>query len=443
MKYISYIILLTSYLFLAACSDNHEVTLDDISMGDVAITLTGVINSAEDFEVTLRNTQTNALFTGKTNSEGIATFHVTPGLYEATASKQELTGNTYYIYNGTSGQIVVSKDERTTVSLEMKRAKTSQIVIKELYNGGCMKDDGVTFFQYDKCLILYNNTAQPAQLHNLCIGFCAPANAQATNRNYDSNGKLTYEAEGFIPVWNGIWYFPNTLTIEPYSQVVVNICGAIDNTQTITASVNYANADYYCMYDPESGYYNTNYYPTPSVVIPTSHYLKAVVIGLGNGWPFSNTSPALVVFQIPQGQTPRDYCTNTENIWYSGGEVKQVNACAKVPNEWIIDAIEVYSAAYKEGSNKRLTADIDAGYVWLTHQHGHTLYRNVDLQATEALEDNAGKLVYNYQMGVGYSTDPSTIDAEASLRNGAHIIYQDTNNSTNDFHERKQCSLKD
>ena len=443
MKYISYIILLTSYLFLAACSDNHEVTLDDISMGDVAITLTGVINSAEDFEVTLRNTQTNALFTGKTNSEGIATFHVTPGLYEATASKQELTGNTYYIYNGTSGQIVVSKDERTTVSLEMKRAKTSQIVIKELYNGGCMKDDGVTFFQYDKCLILYNNTAQPAQLHNLCIGFCAPANAQATNRNYDSNGKLTYEAEGFIPVWNGIWYFPNTLTIEPYSQVVVNICGAIDNTQTITASVNYANADYYCMYDPESGYYNTNYYPTPSVVIPTSHYLKAVVIGLGNGWPFSNTSPALVVFQIPQGQTPRDYCTNTENIWYSGGEVKQVNACAKVPNEWIIDAIEVYSAAYKEGSNKRLTADIDAGYVWLTHQHGHTLYRNVDLQATEVLEDNAGKLVYNYQMGVGYSTDPSTIDAEASLRNGAHIIYQDTNNSTNDFHERKQCSLKD
>jgi len=443
MKYISYIILLTSYLFLAACSDNHEVTLDDISMGDVAITLTGVINSAEDFEVTLRNTQTNALFTGKTNSEGIATFHVTPGLYEATASKQELTGNTYYIYNGTSGQIVVSKDERTTVSLEMKRAKTSQIVIKELYNGGCMKDDGVTFFQYDKCLILYNNTAQQAQLHNLCIGFCAPANAQATNRNYDSNGKLTYEAEGFIPVWNGIWYFPNTLTIEPYSQVVVNICGAIDNTQTITASVNYANADYYCMYDPESGYYNTNYYPTPSVVIPTSHYLKAVVIGLGNGWPFSNTSPALVVFQIPQGQTPRDYCTNTENIWYSGGEVKQVNACAKVPNEWIIDAIEVYSAAYKEGSNKRLTADIDAGYVWLTHQHGHTLYRNVDLQATEALEDNAGKLVYNYQKGFGYSTDPSTIDAEASLRNGAHIIYQDTNNSTNDFHERKQCSLKD
>jgi hypothetical protein len=116
------------------------------------------------------------------------------------------------------------------------------------------------------------------------------------------------------------------------------------------------------------------------------------------------------VFQIPLDQTPREYCTNPDNLWYNGGEVKQVNTCAKVPNEWIIDAVEVYSTAYKEGSNKRLTADIDAGYVWLTHQHGHSLCRNIDQQATEA---------------------------------SGHTVYQDTNNSTNDFYERKQCSLKD
>jgi hypothetical protein len=240
-----------------------------------------------------------------------------------------------------------------------------------------------------------------------------------------------------------VWYFPSTLTIEPYSQVVVNICGAIDNTQTVSASVNYANADYYCMYDPESGYSNTSYYPTPSAVIPSSHYLKAVRMALGNGWPFSMSAPAFVVFQIPEGTTPLEYCTNSDNYWYSGNDGNQVNRCAKVPNEWIVDAMEVFSSDYQEGSLKRLTADIDAGYVWLTNKHGHTLYRNVDLQATEALEENAGKLVYNYQLGVDASTDPSGIDAEASLKNGAHIIYQDTNNSSNDFHERQRCSLKE
>ena len=80
-------------------------------------------------------------------------------------------------------------------------------------------------------------------------------------------------------------------------------------------------------------------------------------------------------------------------------------------------------------------------------------YRNVDKSATEALEENQGKLVYNYHYGTfdvfnagntdRGSTDPSGIDAEASIKNGAHIIYLDTDNSTNDFHQRSQASLKD
>ena len=78
MKHICY--LFSILYLLSACSDNQAVNPNDISMGDVAITLAGVVNSAEDFEVTLRNTQTNALFKGTTNGEGIATLHLTPGL---------------------------------------------------------------------------------------------------------------------------------------------------------------------------------------------------------------------------------------------------------------------------------------------------------------------------------------------------------------------------
>ena len=89
-----------------------------------------------------------------------------------------------------------------------------------------------------------------------------------------------------------------------------------------------------------------------------------------------------------------------------------------------------------------LTKKIDGGYVKLTNYLGHTVYRNVDKEATEALTENAGKLVYNYALGVDDSTDPSGIDAEASMKNGAHIIFSDTNNSIADFHERQQSSLK-
>ena len=61
-----------------------------------------------------------------------------------------------------------------------------------------------------------------------------------------------------------MWWYPNSLVIEPYSQVVINVCGAIDNTQTYSQSVNYANPAYYCMYDPESGFNIASWYPTPA-----------------------------------------------------------------------------------------------------------------------------------------------------------------------------------
>lgn len=325
---------------------------------------------------------------------------------------------------------------------QMEEMNVDQIIIKEVYNAGCMKDDGTSKFQYDKYIILYNNCPQKAVINNLCFGMGSPASASANNKNYDADGNLTYESEGFIPVWNGIWWFPQSLVIEPYSQVVVNVCGAIDNTQTVSQSVNFAHSDYYCMYDPESGYFNTNYYPTPSDDIPTSHYLKAILYAQANAWPLSVTSPAIVLFQT-RDVYPQEFATNADNYWYDEQKVDKINRCVKVPNEWIIDGMEVFATSYREKCTKRLTADIDAGYVWLTNYQGHSLYRNVDQEMTESLPENKGKLVYGYDKGVDGSTDPSSIDAEASIKNGAHIVYQDTDNSSADFHERIKCSLRD
>ena len=133
-----------------------------------------------------------------------------------------------------------------------------QVIIKEIYCGGVMKDDGSENFHFDKCIILYNNCPEQAVVSNLAFGISPSYNAESSTQDKCySNGKLVYEDDGFIPAQNGIWYFPNTLQIEPYSQIVVNVHGAIDNTQTVSQSVNYANPDYYCMYDPESGYTHT------------------------------------------------------------------------------------------------------------------------------------------------------------------------------------------
>ena len=434
--------LVCCYVITACLSACSEQTAPSISLGEVTIQLTGIDDDLSGLDVQLRNISTGSIFIEQTNAQGIATFSVVPGLYEASTSQTRTgTGNEYYSYNGTSGQIAIEKGRQASASIPMKRAVISRLVIKELYCGGCMPDEGNSAFYYDKCIILYNNSAETINYDNLCFGMAAPANAQANNNNYLGDGRLTYEGEGFTPLWNGIWYFPATLSIAPYSQIVVNIHGAIDNTQTISQSVNYAHPEYYCMFDPESGYNNQRYCPTPSEVIPTSHYLKAAVYGQGNAWPLSNSSPAIVLFQA-KDVSPADYAINTDNFWYDGGGNSVAKRCIKVPNAWIIDAIEVFSSDYATQCVKRLTADIDAGYVWMTNKKGHSIYRNVDQQATEQLQENEGKLVYDYALGVDGSSDPSGIDAEASLKNGAHIIYKNSNNATNDFHQRQICSLR-
>ena len=415
---------------LTACGDDDPVG-SPVSSGTVVVSLTGVTGDMSNIEITLRGTST---FTVKADAEGKASFNVTTGVYEASASGTYADNGSIYTANGNGGIVTVEANQTTNITIEMKEAKTSQVIIKEVYNGGCPKDEGSGAFSNDKCIILYNNSGQVATLDNLCIAYASPYNGHASNKNYGDDGKLTYEAEGFIPAYNGMWWFQGSLTIQPYSQGVVNVSGAIDNTTTYSQSVNYANADYYAMYDPESGFNSTSWYPAPTA-IPTSHYLKAKRIGLGNAWSLSNTSPAVFIFQT-QNVAPAVFADDADQLWYDGGGTGAVNACHKVKNSWILDGVEVYQSTKIADSMKRLTADIDAGYVSLTNQLGHTLYRNVDKAATEALSENSGKLV------TGYSADPSGIDAEASIKRGAHIIYKDTNNSSDDFHEREKCSLR-
>lgn len=217
---------------------------------------------------------------------------------------------------------------------------------------------------------------------------------------------------------------------------MIALNGAIDHTQTYSQSVNLANSAYYCLYDIED-FNNALYYPSPSELISTDHYLKAYKYGLGNAWPVSQFGPAFFVFR-PESTTLQAFVDDASTTNLYGGSASQPRK--KVPAEWVVDGIEVFVQG-ADGNQKRLLPSVDAGYVELTRGMGYTLYRNVDKEATEALAENEGKLVYNYSLGVGNSTDASGIDAEASLKNGARIIFQDTNNSTADFHQRSKSSL--
>ena len=396
-----FVLLLMVLTLLASCSyDEHidtynvEVRLSQ-SVDDVAVKITNGIGST---------------FEASTDADGT----LPAGIYSISASKVSDDEYFRHVCNGAVSDVTIGS---TNTSIELLVSvttlqKANPILIKELYNGGCQKDDGSGKFAIDKCIILYNNSSETVSLDNVGFGIVEPYNAEANTHSFLNGGKLDYADSNWIPALNGIWYFQQGCTIAPYTELVVNVHGAIDNTTTYSNSINYANAAYYCMYDVEATssdggkYNNTLYYPSPADVISTEHYLKAVKYGKGNAWAMSQTSPAVIMFRT-EGVTPKQFGENPDNIIYpTGKEGNIVYACLKMPRSWVIDAVEVYNATALANCKKRITSDLDTGYATLTGGYGHSLIRKVE----------------------------KTVDG--------HAIYQDTNNSTNDFYEANYCSLR-
>ncbi|MDR2472104.1 MAG: DUF4876 domain-containing protein [Tannerella sp.] len=400
--------------------------------------------SAAGVEVKLNSTLTDATFKAATDATGTAEFLIVAGTYQAIASETRIAeGNKYVLFNGTKSDIVVANNSsgstELSVTVDLTESKTSALVIKELYNGGCQKDDGSGSFTFDQYVVLYNNSDAPVSLKNITIAACMPSNGHATN-NFITGGELTYKTQGWIPAGFGLWTLERDVQLAPGKQIVISMENSIDNTQTYKNSINFANPEYYACYDV-AVFPNTSYYKI-SDVIPTDHYLKGYKFAgvTANAYVLSVSSPAFFVFQPAYGVSFTDYVTNADNIILHGGSTSQANL--KTPVEWVIDGIEVFQKGQESKSVKRLTEEVDAGFVYITNNQGYTLYRNVDKTLTEAIAENEGKIVYSYSGGIEGSTDASGIDAEASIKNGARIVYKDTNNSTNDFHIRAKASIK-
>jgi hypothetical protein len=384
-----------------------------------------------------------ATFEAVTDAKGVASFTLPVGIYDVTVAFRGIDANGVVTNcNGKTAITVADKKADPNAVNDFKlpivASQGSQLIIKEVYGGGCQKNDASGTYANDKYIILYNNSDQEVDASKVCIGHINPPNAHASNKYYTTEGNLSYT--NWLPAGYGYWYFNTTVKIAPYSQIVISIMGAVDHTATYTNSVDLSNADY-VMYDKESGFNMASYYPAPAFTDAT-RYMKAVKYGLGTGWVTSNFSPGFFLFKL---DNPATYTEDKSNLDETMG--------ATMPNAIIreaiiVDGVEIFNIPKLADSKTRFIPTIDAGYAKFTNGQGYTIYRNVDKEATEALAENEGKLVYNYAGGTKDvdpdhgTTDPSGIDAEASIAAGAHIIYMDTNNSTNDFHQRKVASIK-
>ena len=397
-------------------------------------------SAVEGVTVSVRSTVNEATYSGTTDAEGITVIGLPAGVYEVSASDRRAAAGTSYILSGVASNVTVTEDwsSEDVVRVNMTESKSGQIVIKEFYCGGCPIDGETRVWANDKYVILYNNSETPAQLKGLCLAVVYPTNSTAsTNYDYDESGKLWYEAEQTVPASCVYWEIGTEVELQPGEQITVALSGAIDHTLTYPHSVNLSGADIFVTYD--SNFTNATINPVPSELIPTSQWLKGYFYGTSTMFSVDRNSPAVFIFSPADGQTAESFL-NTATNYYQNKE-GDARARKMVPVSWVVDGMEVF-AKDNAKNKKRLISPVDAGAIEMTPGLGYSLYRNVDVEATEAIASNEGKLVYGYAGGADGETDPSGIDAEASLANGALIIYQDTNNSTDDFHQRAVASIK-
>lgn len=404
------VLLLSMIALVAGCSSldagkQYGATLRRLSVKAVYPAGFGKNENSDVFVVVVNNADGNT-YSSRIDDGCTAEFTLSEGFYNISLS--DIQGR--HIFNGASDQVRVAGGD-LSLDLLLVESTTSAIVIKEIYCGGCTKYPEVGTYASDKYVILHNNSDETYFLDGLCFGMLEPYNAQAANV-WVGRDPVTGESvfPDFLPIGECIWQFGGEGEDFPLAageDAVIAVNGAIDHTLQYPNSVNLNDGRYFVCYE-QVLYPNTKYHPVPGDNIKPSHHLKVVAkVGPSNGYPFSQTSPAVAIFRA-QDCDIADYVLEDGVVMQKPGST--VISVVKIPIPWIIDAVEVYDGT-SSNNRKRFPPSLDAGSVYLSDTYlGRSLHRRLD---------------------------------EKESASAGVAIYIDTNNSTNDFYERERPSLKD
>ena len=339
-----------------------------------------------------------------TDPQGEAHATLTDGIYRITVSDR----TDGHIFNGMADKVRLV-DGAMNLQLPLLHSSSGSLLIKEIYCGGCLRQPQEGSYQFDKYVLIHNNSPETLYLDSLCFGALDPYNSQATNRWVETDEQTGATLfPDFVPIIQAVWQFGGdggSFPIAPGQDAVVVCCGAIDHASQYPLSVNLNKPGYFVCYN--STYFpNTLYHPAPGDQITPDHYLNVVIkTGIANAYPLSIYSPAPVIFRA-RGTTIQEFVRSADNVVQKPGDKNDF--VVKIPIEWVIDGAEVFYGGSSSNA-KRLCPSIDAGYVTQSDIYlGHTLHRH--------------------------------IDEEASRQAGYEVLV-DTNNSSNDFYERTRQSL--
>jgi len=335
--------------------------------------------------ITLFNQQKNYKINANTDAEGKILFPmVEPGFYSVTVSHSLGSGNIRYQYNGQDNIEVFSNKIATIIA---KPAVPGAFVIKEVYYCGSRTPAGKAYYA-DQYIELFNNTNEVQYADGISV----------FEHESNGNGVNMWESLKDTVVAEMIWTIPGNGTqyaVQPGKSIVIaqdGINHRDDPNGNPLSPVNLGNADFeFYVYTPKNKDVDS---PLVSNMLEdyTAVEVSEVTFRVQGG-------SAIAIAKIPGSTDEERKAYISKNLVAKpSSSGSSTSYYPKIANKFIIDAVETVEDE-AHAIYKRFPSEIDAGYTYVT------------------TGSYSGKCVRR------------KIKEVVSGR----VVYQDTNNSTEDF----------
>lgn len=113
------VITLTACVF---CACTYEETFTTVPVSVRLVYPANTIEPYKGVRVELKDARAS-IFVDSTDAEGVAHFHVPPGIYDANSSSSYTTTEWKYFFNAYLNKVVISSDSTNALQLDLKMSK--------------------------------------------------------------------------------------------------------------------------------------------------------------------------------------------------------------------------------------------------------------------------------------------------------------------------------
>ncbi|MDY3980023.1 MAG: DUF4876 domain-containing protein [Tidjanibacter sp.] len=367
---------------LASCAKDVVKTIS-VSVNISEAKIEEGVPTPEAYEVVFTNVATNQATT-VTSENGVATApQIIPGVYNVSATASATADGFSYNIAGSLSSVNFATEGQVE-TLEVQAVKSSALVFKEIYFSGVPD-----YYFRDQFYEVYNNSDQTVYVDKMCI-------CESVFATYDVSQIYSWEIENpekYIFAQT-IWQLPGNGTeypVKPGESIIIAQWGTNHQIATLNPNspVDLSGSEFEAI-EAESTLWN-------GIVITdgSAKNMAKVVNALGYDVPqwLTTVSGSRYVIFFPEGELK-----NSDFIVAEGTSTQ----AREIPMEWVVDAVEAI-ADETCVSKKGLPTVLDSGYIWVSGSYsGESISRKI-----------------------------------SETKDDGRVVYQDTNNTTNDFEVQK------